>query len=186
MQPLNLFGSVVWKGYYNGDLLSLRNKAESLLLSSNNLNTGLERDGGVSSSSDPDAPHLWAESQEFIYWAQKNSIDVWNNWGYPNIDRHLGNSWANLHPPGGWTDIHTHGVAKQVITLYLDQPNNGGNLEFQNPLFYHWQGYYNGVPEWIEVPVKTGNVVMFPGWISHRSQKNMSKSNRIVLSFNIG
>ena len=146
----------------------------------------MERDGGLSSSSDPDAPHFWKEAEEFFNWLKPNSTLAWNNWGYPNVNRSFGNSWANIHPPGGWTDVHTHGTAKQVVVLYLQQPTNGGNLEIQNPLFYHWQGYYTGAPEWLEIKVNTGDVLLFPGWISHRSQKNLSSENRIVLSFNIG
>jgi hypothetical protein len=185
MEPLNIFESLVWKGHYTGNLSELQHQSKILLTTSPRLNTGLERDGGVSSSSDANYPHNWEESKDFLNWLRPYSDLVWSRWGYPSVNRMFTNSWANLHPSGAWTDTHNHGLTKQVIVLYLDQPENGGNLELQNPLFYHWQGYFQGQPEWIEVPVQTGDVIIFPGWLLHRSQKNNSDSNRMVMSFNL-
>ena len=34
------------------------------------------------------------------------------------------------------------------------------------------------------VPVKSRKVVMFPGWVSHSVQQNMSNKDRIGVSFN--
>lgn len=186
MEPLKIFESVVWKGHYNGDLSELQKAARHQLTTSPRLNTALEKDGGISSSSDPNYPHTWDETQEFIKWLHDPAATVWHQWGYPDVNRTITNSWANLHPTGAYTEQHTHGPAKQVVVLYLQQPEHGGYLEVQNPLFYHWQGYYRGQPEWFQVPVQTGDVVIFPGWLLHRSQKNKSELERMIISFNIG
>ena len=38
---------------------------------------------------------------------------------------------------------------------------------------------------WKEVPVKTGDVLFFPGWINHRTQENTTNEERIVMTYNI-
>jgi hypothetical protein len=188
MEPFKLFESVIWKGHYDGDLSGLRDHALRVLTTSKKLNTGLERDGGLSSSSDPNAPHSWAECKDFINWLIPPSTEIWDNWHLrKDRARHIGSSWVNIHPKGAWTDEHQHGSASMVIVLYINQPEGGGNLEIFDPLFYNWSGTparISGVA-WREIPVQTGDVVIFPGWVLHRTQKNASDENRIVASFNL-
>ncbi len=173
MTPENIFGSVLWKGHYNGDLSLIHEQCKILLSSSKNLNTGLERDGGLSSSSDPNAPHMWDECLPFFDWLSPNLKTVWQDMRYPPGHVYPKGSWANIHPPGAWTDEHQHGSTALVVVLYVEQPDNGGNLEIFDPLFYNWGGTIR-MPgmAWGEVSVKTGDVLMFPGWLLHRTQKN--------------
>jgi len=57
MTPISLSPAVVWKGHYSGDLSELVKRASHKLKTGSQLNNRVERDGGISSSSDPDAPH---------------------------------------------------------------------------------------------------------------------------------
>jgi hypothetical protein len=188
MEPVQAFEHLVWKDHYEGDLSMMLKDARHLLDTSLALNVGLERDGGVSSSSDPDAPHNWISTGPFLNWVDPLSLKIWKHWGYPlTHERILSGSWVNRHPNGAWTDAHQHGMVPQVIVLYLDNPENGGNLEVAHPLFYHWSSTIKSPGyEWIEIPVKTGDVIIFPGWINHRTQKNQSSQDRIVMSINVG
>ena len=74
-----------------------------------------------------------------------------------------------------------------VIVLYLDVPPNSGNLEVHNPLFYHWEGTkrIGGSNTWTKVPVKTGDVIIFPGWLLHRTEKSATDTPRITINTNI-
>jgi hypothetical protein len=183
-----IFPFPIWKGYYPGDLTELRKKTYDFLENSENLNAGLERDGGASSSSDPDEPHKWTESHDFYKWAQGPSAEIWKHWCYiPADDRKVASSWANFHPKGAWTDTHTHGVADQVIVLYLDVPEDSGDLEIHNPLFYHWEGTKRiaGSNGWRPINVKTGDVIIFPGWVMHRTGKNFNDDPRVTINTNI-
>ncbi len=188
MEPAAVFEQLIWRDHYDGDLSAILADARRLLDNSANLNTGLERDGGVSSSSDSNAPHNWPSLRPFLNWVDPISLKIWNHWGYPlNHDRVLSGSWVNRHPHGAWTDEHQHGMIPMVIVFYLDNPENGGNLEVANPLFYHWSGTIKTAGfEWVEVPVTTGDVIIFPGWLNHRTQKNKSDKDRIVMSINVG
>ena len=186
MQPVHIFEHRIWRERYEGTLDSVKDKAVDLLSTSSRLNSGLERGGGLSSSSDPNAPHYWQELQPFLNWLLPKVNEVWNHWGYPNGQRRIGASWANIHPTGAWTDEHQHRSTPLVAVLYVNQPANGGNLEIADPLFYHWNGSKKSTDDtWREISVQTGDVVIFPGWINHRTQKNQSSEDRYVISFNV-
>lgn len=185
MNPTNIFPNWFWRGSYPGDLEPLKQRALFLLNHSNNLNSHVERDGGFSSSSDRDAPHYWEETRDFINWLEQYNDEIWKSWGYPLFPRRMGASWVNLHPTGGWTDEHVHKRVPQVVVLYIDQPENGGNLEIFDPMFHTWVHGYRDAGPWIEIPVKTGDVLSFPGWVYHRTQKNQSDRDRIVMSINV-
>tara|TARA_B100000941_G_scaffold227301_1_gene169562 strand:- start:1212 stop:1847 length:636 start_codon:yes stop_codon:yes gene_type:complete len=184
----DIFAHPIWIGHYPGDLKELQRKTLEFLKNSEQLNSGLERDGGASSSSDPEMPHMWNEAQDFYKWCIKPSTEIWNHWSYQEPQNiQIERSWANYHPKGGWTDEHTHGSTDMVIVLYLDVPKNSGNLEIHNPLFYHWEGTKRGAASngWRQLPVTTGDVVIFPGWILHRTGKNFNDNPRLTINTNL-
>ena len=184
----DVFPDPLWRGHYPGDLTELQKKTHDFLKNSDQLNAGLERDGGASSSSDPEMPHMWQESQDFYKWCVGPSIEIWNHWGYKDPQHiQIERSWANYHPKGGWTDEHTHGAVDQVIVLYLDVPKDSGNLEVHNPLFYHWEGTQrgSGTNGWRQLPVTTGDVIIFPGWLLHRTGKNFNDNARLTINTNL-
>jgi hypothetical protein len=184
----DIFPDPLWRGHYPGDLTELRKKTYDFLKNSDKLNAGLERDGGASSSSDPEMPHMWTEAHEFFQWANEDSLQIWNYWGYKHPEqRQIARSWANYHPKEAWTDEHTHGDTDQVMVLYLDVPKDSGDLEIHNPLFYHWEGSkrMSGTNGWRNLKVKTGDVVIFPGWMLHRTGKNFNDDPRVTINTNI-
>jgi len=187
MKPVDIIGNLIYRDSYPYDLSFILQDTIKMFCSSHKLNTGLERDGGLSSSSDPDAPHNWPSVKPFLNWVDGVSWQIWQEWNYPiEHPRILSGSWVNKHPPGAWTDEHQHGQVPMVIVFYIDKPNDSGNLEIANPLYYHWSGTLKPNIEWIEVPVKTGDVIIFPGWVKHRTQKNRSSEDRYVMSINVG
>jgi len=184
----DVFPDPLWRGHYSGDLSQLQKKTREFLEHSDELNIGLERDGGLSSSSAREQPHGWVEALDFLNWLRHASEAIWEAWSYNNSEqRQIFRSWANIHPPGGWTDEHTHGRTDQVAVLYLEAPADSGNLQVMNPLFYHWEGTPRaaGSNSWKDVPIQTGDVVIFPGWMLHRSGVNKSDEDRITININI-
>ena len=184
----DIFPDPLWRGHYPGDLTELTEKTKEFLKHNDELNTGLERDGGVSSSSATEQPHSWIESLDFYNWLRRPTEEIWHAGSYKDVgQRQIARSWANFHPPGAWTDEHTHGPTDQVAVLYLDAPANSGNLQVLNPLFYHWEGTprISGSNSWRDVPIQTGDVIVFPGWMMHRTGKNESDSDRLTINTNI-
>jgi hypothetical protein len=76
-----------------------------------------------------------------------------------------------------------------VITAYLNLPENGGFIQFKDPLEYHHghltKQFDTELGSWRTMPAKTGDVLMFPGWLRHRTEPNKSKEKRWVLTTNI-
>ena len=60
-------------------------------------------------------------------------------------------------------------------------------MVWKDCLEYHKLGFPVDLDNnlWKEVPVKTGDVLFFPGWINHRTQENTTNEERIVMTYNI-
>lgn len=158
-------------------------------------NGDVERDGGQSSvaysRTTNDMPHMWDELEG--YRNHLNSIfdDVLSSWRINGIPYGPIDSWINEHPKGAWTDEHNHRGAAFTIVYYLKVPENGGTLLVRDPLEYHW-GNSHGTEQrgsdnqiWCSVgPVKTGDILLFPGWLYHKTERNESEESRFVMSTN--
>ena len=150
----------------------------------------LEEDNGKSSVYNKKSPHLMKEFADFYKWVNPivNHIIV-NEWGYsPDINYGPVQSWVNVHGKGGITTEHSHGQTQLVIATYLDLPEDGGYIEYKDPLEYQKGVHYRKNEtnwKWNEVKAKTGDVLMFPGWLIHRTQPSNSLNERWVLTTNI-
>ena len=68
-------------------------------------------------------------------------------------------------------------------------PENGGYIQFRDPLEYH-KGFYmkqydDELYGWKTIPAVTGDVLLFPGYLRHRTQANTNQTEkRWVLTSN--
>jgi uncharacterized protein (TIGR02466 family) len=108
------------------------------------------------------------------------------------IDWHqdLLNYWLNINPSGAHNESHKHGRARIVGNLYLEVPENSGELVLHrdDTAWYH-------VPNNLDNPCvaikkmimpKPRDIILFPGWVTHSVNLNKSSKDRISLSFNYG
>jgi ectoine hydroxylase-related dioxygenase (phytanoyl-CoA dioxygenase family) len=58
-----------------------------------------------------------------------------------------------------------------VSAAYLSIPDNSGYFEYKDVT-------------WKELPTVSGDVIIFPGWIEHRTQTNNSSEDRWVITTN--
>jgi len=110
------------------------------------------------------------------------------------IDRQpvLGNMWANINPPGGSNEFHTHPNCLFSGVYYVTTPKNSGELIISDPRPGVQQikpvRKNESLPRdvWREVFLepKEGRLLMFPAWLWHRVAVNQSKYLRISISFN--
>ena len=114
----------------------------------------------------------------------------------PHVQKSILKSWINVHPQGAYTDEHMHHGVLMAVAAYLHVPKNGGNLLVKNPLTpykfsepthrdYFSDHISESGLEWTPIKVETGDVLFFPGWLQHKTEKNMSKEFRFVMSWNI-
>lgn len=184
------YGNIIHKYHYEHDLSNIVDRASRLFATSNNLNAALEREGGISSSSEEDSPHQWEETSDLRCWLidtiKNNVCDDWDF--YPSVKKNLifDNSWVNKHPPGAWTDEHTHGGMPVVVSFYLEQPVDSGYFQFFDPLYSVRQSpEFGRMSPWVTVPTVTGDALIFPGWLYHKTQPNNSTQRRFNMTFNI-
>lgn len=120
-------------------------------------------------------------------------VNFWNHLGY----RHGANiniiaSWANQHLQGDFTGEHTHcGGAEQShvsAVYYFKKPADSGHIEFVDPLEYVKRmvpiHHYSEHDSYLEIPANQYDLILFPSWIKHRTQKNTSSNERVAVSIN--
>jgi uncharacterized protein (TIGR02466 family) len=105
---------------------------------------------------------------------------------------YITNSWATKNAPG--EGHHTHAHPNSIVSgvLYLEVPDVNNEIEFhhksalkQNFDFNYTINNFNifNSDSWF-LPIKQGQILLFPSWVRHGVKSNNSNSNRIVLGFN--
>ena len=109
-----------------------------------------------------------------------------------NKEPFLGNMWANINPPGAYNRPHLHPNTLFSGVYYIKAPEKSGALKIVDPR----PGAQTIMPVrkpgtlppqlWRDVNYRpvAGRIIMFPGWLWHEVETNMSKEVRISVSFN--
>lgn len=138
-------------------------------------------------------PHTWIENSKYIQFLNANIPYILKEFDLALQPIEIVNSWVNRHSMGGKTVEHKHQFVDLVVSSYLFCPEGSGNLLIKDPLEYHRA---NDMVEsafskkvkyqypWIEVPVKTNDLVIFPGWVNHKTETSNSNIDRYVMTFN--
>jgi len=113
------------------------------------------------------------------------------------IDQHLdgepilGNMWANINQQGAYNKTHIHPNSLWSGVYYVKTPENCGNLYIEDPRlgsdFISPKRKKNNEKEfWKTVNYRpiAGRIIMFPAWLSHGVEINLSNDIRISVSFN--
>jgi len=115
----------------------------------------------------------------------------WKELGYRNVDKvKVTHSWANTTPNAGWIRQHNHLPCPIVGSFYIDAIPDMGNLFFEHPLnslLAHQPVEHSGTESYmnsLEVPVESGKLILFPGYLTHWTNPNPTNLDRIGLSFN--
>ena len=89
------------------------------------------------------------------------------------------NNWINLTEPGGKLLYHTHPTSVISVAFYISAESPNADLIFSSPdstaIAIYGEQFYN-------VPVQTGDLIMFSSYIPHFSDE--TKTRRLVLSLN--
>lgn len=94
---------------------------------------------------------------------------------------HLINLWGNINYKNSFNAAHTHeGIFSGVF--YLRTPKNCGRLIFQNPVVRADTSVYK-IKDYPIDPVPLACII-FPSWLEHYVEPNLSEEKRICLSFN--
>lgn len=196
LEPIRLNNPVVFAGHYNGDLNIMIKGADKLFEKIGKAGAiALER--GPAKSTAPLAdkpetkehqPHLMEEFNDFFKFIQPRIREVLNRHTYPkDMPYYISKSWVNEHFKDGETLEHVHGTTTIVISFYLTKTLESGNIWFRDPDHqiraheFSEQSSY----AWREIPAISGDFILFPGWLPHKTGVSFSDERRIVLTANI-
>jgi len=108
----------------------------------------------------------------------------------PSVEMRLEKYWININPPGAYNVRHVHPRTVLACTLYLQTPENSGDIVFHNTnpaaLFANYsnkRAHYNFSE--FRITPKPGLFVACPGWLDHSVDINNSDADRISISMNI-
>jgi uncharacterized protein (TIGR02466 family) len=144
---------------------------------------------GGSSHQNKKQAHKLPELKEYFDWLKVMIREIAiQGMGYSNTYHKytISNSWFNVHYNGGKTHTHNHSNTFMVAAAYLHMPENGGYYMAKDPLESLKSFYYHDTPDWMwtEIPVVSGDIIVFPGWMQHKTQENKSNEERWVLTTN--
>ncbi len=113
------------------------------------------------------------------------------NWDIKNQTIKISNMWAIINQGGAENARHHHGNSAISAAYYVRAPKNSGDIVFYDPrpapVFSHPNSnkpnYLNAMVNSIS-PVE-GGLVLFPSYLDHSVNANLSNEERIVISFNI-
>jgi len=182
---INPYSSYIFKAHYNFDWEKIKPKCQELLHSAPS-DFALVTKGG-SSHQNAMQPHMLDEFKDFYEWLQMMINEVaTKGMGYFSDfhDYVLTNSWMNVTYDEGQTLGHKHPNTFLVASTYLNIPENSGYFEAKDPLEDLKSFYYRNDPSWAwkEIPTISGDVLIFPGWLKHRTQQNKSGQERWVIT----
>ena len=97
---------------------------------------------------------------------------------YKGKEPYVKNQWFTYYPTNAYFDFHRHNGVMVTAVLYVRKDENGGNLLIHNNM-------KNGVIEKCVIPVEQGDLLIFPGYLDHKSEPNLSDKIRITISTDI-
>jgi uncharacterized protein (TIGR02466 family) len=102
--------------------------------------------------------------------------------------------WVNVNPKYAYNALHDHPKSSVSGVYYVKVDDNSGRLRFRDPRAAKrmdpWPvaiGQDLDMRHWDRVTYKpvAGRLIMFPSWLEHDVEPNMSDQERISISFNM-
>ena len=110
-----------------------------------------------------------------------------------NFDFNSNEIWFNINPKYSYLNTHTHCNCDFSGVYYVEVPKGSGDIVFENPNpvmmnkgFY--QGQFNNNEfnsNSYRITPRDNMLILFPSYLPHRVEQNLSEKDRISVSFNI-
>ena len=116
---------------------------------------------------------------------------IYEDFGYEHLPKVTG-FWVNIFGTNDYTESHNHPKYTMSAVYWAQIPKNSGDLLLHNRvendyIQMTWGGSrdnkYNTTR--VRYPAVAGRLVIFPAWVTHSVERNLSTEDRISLAFNI-
>lgn len=137
--------------------------------------------------------HLRPELRDFVELIGRNVSEVaeFFRWDLRRAGVAMLNCWAIINGKFAHNAVHNHPGSVLSGVYYVQAPKNCGNLYFRDPrpaavmlvpdVLEHTRWTSNRV----NYEPLAGRMMLFPGWLDHGVEPNLSDEERVCLSFNI-
>jgi uncharacterized protein (TIGR02466 family) len=150
-------------------------------------------------------PDGWEDGVKTNIKQRFNTIDYYKLINLKNyIDRHvntyiksiqasehksifLSHSWVNITENGDFQDFHQHQDSVISGVYYYQTTADDGDIVFKTPNPFVAQELFplgNTVHKYVAYKPAVGKIVIFPGWLDHKVEKNTKTTSRISIAFN--
>jgi uncharacterized protein (TIGR02466 family) len=104
-----------------------------------------------------------------------------------NIVPFISSMWLNIHSKHGFNHVHVHSGAWYSGVYYIACSEKSGNITFLDPRPGSEMSFYDKVVDSKNHSIcpNSGDLILFPSWLPHLVEPNLSEDNRISVSFNI-
>lgn len=140
--------------------------------------------------------HTRLKYPELMSWIQEQVINYWRAMQYSRfVTPEIVHMWSNLTPKGGNIIQHNHSPFEIAGSFYVDASPDKGCLVLVDPneLIRGRLPYYDSQESKQgrfffdhKVEPHPGKLVLFPGWLYHKTQKNPTDDPRVVIGLNAG
>ena len=99
--------------------------------------------------------------------------------------------WSIINNKDAFNEKHHHGNSALSAAYYVKAEQNAGDIVFFDPrqanVFHHpISNKVNNINAQVQsVTPKPGTLVLFPSYLEHKVNTNLSNEDRIVISFNV-
>ena len=113
------------------------------------------------------------------------------NWEKQKQKIRISNMWAIINTGGSANTRHQHGNSTISGAYYVRAPKNSGDIIFYDPRPAPVYTYPNALsPNLLNAQIhgispNEGSLVLFPSYLDHSVNENLSNDERIVISFNL-
>ena len=194
---ISLFPFKIYKTHYDQHQCikdNLFSKLDTALAASEFNNQHFQRDGNLCTYHvEPDINRRYPdETRDLIAFTEEAAKDYWKELDYfPGLQPFVLEMWANKSPRGGYIASHLHLSLPFTAVYYVDASPEQGNLVFENPsdllLSAQPVNYIEGKYQFEhEVEVNSGDLLIFPGYMKHRSIPNKTDRPRLILGITFG
>jgi len=99
----------------------------------------------------------------------------------------IAQSWLTLTKQGQFAHRHSHGYSDISGVYYVKTNGDDGDFWAENPMqqLFETSYFYSHVPERLFYKPYIGRLMLFPSWMKHGVNKNLTDNERISFSFNI-